>query len=459
MKYTQLRLLLAPLIMGLKDAGSHAVLPVLCEELGLPAPATDGTKRERMTASFEAIADRDLPAVARRLLERSPLSATMRNKIQDILWNDSPCPPIPKKYRREVARRLNSEELYGKGDGDARRFDDLLERLWILDADDWMSLLGGGPTGLRAEIQQHVHRHPEDWPAETLFDQLGVYDASDRRFALFLEGLASADVRSDEAAQRHFVDCVNEPLRCCGVELRETGSEGGYPVFSLVSLHAVTRSRPKNLIFASPEKPDLRFRDALDNDVEIVTNADKVLVYDRPIGIDGLCWNDLQQWWSNSEGIADATEAKRSLYRRLKASLPLNSPPQSLLFDAFFEGFRSAVPGLPALLPEVWLHWDPRTVQERGPDALLRFRMDFLLLLPQGVRVVIEVDGKHHYADNAGNADVQSYAQMVRSDRELKLAGYEVFRFGAAELQTPTAKADVKDFFKALFKRYGVSTN
>jgi very-short-patch-repair endonuclease len=84
--------------------------------------------------------------------------------------------------------------------------------------------------------------------------------------------------------------------------------------------------------------------------------------------------------------------------------------------------------------------------------------MDFLLLLPQGVRVVIEVDGKHHYADANGSADVQRYAQMVKADRELKLAGYEVFRFGAAELQAPTAKADVKTFFEALFKRYGVPT-
>jgi len=192
--------------------------------------------------------------------------------------------------------------------------------LWILDTDDWMHLLGGKPTGLRAEIQQHVHRNPEDWPAETLFDQLGAYDASDRRFALFLEGLASADVRPDEAAQRHFVGCVNESLRSCGVELRETGSEGGYPVFSMVSLHAAAKGRPKNLIFASPDKPDLRFRDALDNDVEIVTNADKVLVYDRPIANDGLRWNDLQQWWSDTEQIADATRAKRSLYTRLKAS-------------------------------------------------------------------------------------------------------------------------------------------
>lgn len=455
MDYAQLRNLLEPLITGLKDAGTHIVLPTLCEELGLPAPPDDGSKRERMIASFNALADTELPEVASKMLIRHPPNATTRNQIQDILWDATPCPQIPKRYRREVARRLNSEELYG----DARRFDELLERLWILDSDDWAYMLGGKPVGLRADIQQHVHRNPTDWSAEELFDQLGAFEASDRRFALFLEGLASSDVRPDEAAQRHLVACVNDPLRSCGVELRETGSEGGYPIFSLVSLHAAAKGRPKNLIFASPDKPDLRFRDALDNDVEIVTNADKVLVYDRPIGNDGLRWTDLQQWWGDAKNITDTTLAKRTLYARLKSSLPRNSPPQTKLFEAFFEGFGGAVPNLPALLPEVWLHWDPRTVKERGPDALLRFRMDFLLLLPHGVRVVIEVDGKRHYASLTGNADVQRYAQMVKADRDLKLAGYEVFRFGAAELLEPAAKTDVKTFFEAVFKRYSVSTS
>jgi len=51
---------------------------------------------------------------------------------------------------------------------------------------------------------------------------------------------------------------------------------------------------------------------------------------------------------------------------------------------------------------------------------------------------------------------MQRYAQMAKADRELKRAGYEAFRFGAAELQASTAKADVKAFFEALFKRYGV---
>lgn len=122
MDYVQLRSLLAPLIMALKDVGTYTMLPALCEELGLPVPAPDGSKRDRMTSSFQSVADTDLPAVARKLLVYRPPNATTRKQIQDILWSDSACPPIPKRYRREVARRLNREELYE----DARRFDDLL---------------------------------------------------------------------------------------------------------------------------------------------------------------------------------------------------------------------------------------------------------------------------------------------------------------------------------------------
>jgi very-short-patch-repair endonuclease len=317
-------------------------------------------------------------------------------------------------------------------------------------------LFGGIDRSLRAAINQHVHRNPEDWSVEDLFDKLGAFDASDRRFALFIEGLASSEVRPDEAAQRRFVQIVNGSLQGCGVEMRESDAEDGYPIFTVVSTLAASMGRPKNLIFASSVKPDIRFRDAVNNDIEIVTNADKVLVYDRPISVDGLRWRDLQSWWSETEKIADGDTAKKTLYRRLKASLPKNSPSQVLLFDAFHHGFGSAIPDLPVLLPEVWLHWDPKTVRERGPDALLRFRMDFLLLLPSGARAVVEVDGKHHYARDDGQADGALYAAMVAGDRELKLAGYEVFRFGAEELQGDKARGVVKEFFDRLFKRYGV---
>lgn len=56
---------------------------------------------------------------------------------------------------------------------------------------------------------------------------------------------------------------------------------------------------------------------------------------------------------------------------------------------------------------------DPKTVKERGPHALLRFRMDFLLLMPQGARVVIEADGKNRYAHDDGRADCARYATMA----------------------------------------------
>lgn len=211
------------------------------------------------------------------------------------------------------------------------------------------------------------------------------------------------------------------------------------------------------MIFASFVKPDLVFRDAIDNDIEIVTNADKVLVYERPLSpVNGLRWRELQAWWSDAQGLRNELEAKRTLYHRLRSSVSKASPPELALFDAYHAAFGAAVPDLPALLPQVWLHWDPKTIFERGAKALSRFRMDFLLLLPANVRVVVEVDGKQHYADADGQASPTEYARMVAADRDLKLARYEVYRFGAAELFGDACQL-VKPFFEALFKRYGVT--
>ncbi|BDB27317.1 DUF559 domain-containing protein [Cupriavidus sp. P-10] len=170
---------------------------------------------------------------------------------------------------------------------------------------------------------------------------------------------------------------------------------------------------------------------------------------------EGLRWQDLQDWWQAREGIAYPEMAKRALYERLLSCLPDNSPPQRTLFKGYHRAFRTQIPGLPALVPEVWLHWDQRTAKQRGAEALLSHRMDFLLLLPHDVRIVIEVDGKHHYAaDPEGKASAQRYADMARSDRALKLAGYEVYRFGAHELLADNADEQVREFFVAMFARY-----
>ncbi|MGO4205686.1 hypothetical protein AB4Z09_28935 [Rhodococcus sp. TAF43] len=84
--------------------------------------------------------------------------------------------------------------------------------------------------------------------------------------------------------------------------------------------------------------------------------------------------------------------------------------------------------------------------------------MDFLLLLP-GHRIVLEVDGKQHYTDDRGHASPARYADNVRADRDMKLCGYDVFRFGAYELRTKQhALPLLTEFFDTLFARYGVTT-
>ncbi len=456
MDNADLREILRPHIVGLSAATTNDCMADLCDNLGLPAPGPrELSKSRRMAFSFDALQDSALEPVAEKLLKRRSLSPAQRNQLQDAIWAKRSYPEIPKRFRRELSRVLESP-LFGSADG----FEKLLTSLWVIEGSDGLDAFFGRTPGssLRSQIDRHVFRNPDDWDPEYLFGQLGAFEASDRRFGLFLEGLASADVLLDEPAQRLFVIAANGELKRCGVELRETGAIGGYPTFEVVSIASGFSRKPKNLIFASAVKPDLRLADAINNDIEIVMNADKVLVYDRTIGDGGLTWSHLQTWWGETQNIDDAAGAKKSLYKRLKSSLPSESPPQQFLFDAFHRCFSPSVPSLPALLPEVWMHWDPKTVKERGADALLRFRMDFLMLFPHGVRVVIEVDGKHHYSDSIGNADARLYAKMAKADRDLKLSGYQVFRFGAVELtDTPAGKAIVAEFFQALFDRHSVS--
>ena len=429
-------------------------IPAILDALGIPSAFDDPalSKREYIESRLALVAERDVPdAVERALAEHGArLPAPHRFEIEELLWSVTPTVGISKRVRYDVARALDAIPLYLR----PTPFLSLVARLW--DRSDLFDalLMGGDGRSLLSQVERHVVRNAHDWSAEDLFEKIGALDASDRRFALFLEGLASPDVRPDEASQRQFVAAVNGAIAGSGVELREVGSEGGFPVFRFAAMGRGA-GQAKNLIFASREKPDLRFRDAVNNDVEIMSRADQVLVYDLPIPTHGLRWRDLQAWWAGLYNLDDES-AKRGLYKRLVSALPETSPPQTLLFRTFFVHFGARVPDLPALLPEVWLHWDPKTVRERGPEALTRYRMDFLLLLPNETRIVLEVDGLHHYADDAGAGSPNRYAVMARADRELRLAGYEVYRFGAAELEPKHGPGMVGEFFDRLFKRYGV---
>ncbi len=148
-------------------------------------------------------------------------------------------------------------------------------------------------------------------------------------------------------------------------------------------------------------------------------------------------------------------EAERNLFRRLRDSLSRQSPPERRLFESYFKAFREELgPALPALIPQVYLHYDPYTIKElRAGRYILRQRMDFLLLFSHHLRVVIEVDGAQHYSDENGKPSPAKYAEMVAADRDLRLAGYEVYRFGGHELGEPSA---CDGFFRRLFQKHGI---
>jgi very-short-patch-repair endonuclease len=218
----------------------------------------------------------------------------------------------------------------------------------------------------------------------------------------------------------------------------------------------------KNIIFASTGyKPEIVLRDAINNTIEIVKYGETCLIYNRPLTDAGLTWADLVSWWRETQNLKSASDSivGQDLFKRLLASVGKDSPPEEVLFRAYCEWYGGDENLMkPALLPQVYLYYDPLTHKERQllekPERLGRERMDFVLVFPGGIRIVLEVDGQQHYSEN-GEPSPALYSAMMAEDRELRLRGYEVFRFGGSELKRRDAPEMLRAFFTSLDGRYG----
>jgi hypothetical protein len=216
----------------------------------------------------------------------------------------------------------------------------------------------------------------------------------------------------------------------------------------------------KNIIFAANgPKPKLVLADAVNNTISIVRNAEFCLVYDKPITSRGLLWSDLVLWWKGVSGYKDAV-LEKDLYERLKDSLGENKV-ERFFFKTYYQEFSVRLGDrLPALVPQVYLHYDPQTLRELGGKRdIPRERMDFLMLFSERDRVVIEIDGKQHYSIE-DLASPKKYADMVMEDRRLRLLGYEVYRFGGYEfIERAVAYKTTVDFFYKLFEKHGITVD
>ncbi|MEV4773088.1 hypothetical protein [Micromonospora humida] len=309
------------------------------------------------------------------------------------------------------------------------------------------------------DIFQHRVLNPLDWPDDWIFrdDRFGLAD-NDEALLAFLVEMLHPEVRTNLAEVEQLLGFLNEVLIHDGYEIVQVDAISGAPIFDHRLIGSGVRGSMKNLIFAAlGPKPEIVLDDAVNNDLHFVRNADNCLVYDRPLGAHGLTWAELTDWWADRQGVTGEPERdiSRSLYRRLDQSLGGNDAERRIL-RTYAERYVRLGSDIPALIPQVYLHYDPYTATERrAAGPLPRQRMDFLLLLPHRARVVIECDGKQHYADDNGRANPRQYADMMRADRDLRLKGYEVYRFGGAELVDDNAAQHMLSmFFDRLHQRY-----
>jgi very-short-patch-repair endonuclease len=332
---------------------------------------------------------------------------------------------------------------------------EFLKRIWSLDSMPSSDSRFSNATG---DIFQHVVNN-RDWDIYYLLDTyLGLLKGSDDQFLHFLEEVVHPVVRQ-ENEQVNLVELINGHLIHDNYQLRPVSQLSSRSVYRAVRLKNGVSGRVKNIIFAADgPKPEIVLEDSISNHIRITANESYCLVYDQEIPKAGLLWVHLVDWWAAQQDTQTSADGVgRSLYLRLLKSLA--SEPEKLLFDTYFRRLRpDYLERLPALIPQVYLHYDPYTLKQKqlnGEKRLPRQRMDFLLLFSNNERIVIEVDGKQHYSSKE-RADPEKYAEMVAEDRRLQLTGYDMYRFGGYELQGDQGRKIVEEFFRQLFHKHRI---
>lgn len=445
---------------ALWGAVSAPALPAACLALGL----RDGDSAEAMSSKRKYVRSRittfkgpELLALAQRVVGEYD-AADLADYLSELTTHAD--------HRiTDLTRRAVLAELVSVGElfGDLPVWDGVA--VLCPDLEKPATYSTNFAATLRDDIQRHYVKDNDLNNAE-LLELCGALTCSQQRFVDMLEKVVDPVCRRGSDQER-LVQALNKLLVADGFALVVVGEVSRHAQYGVRRVGGGVAGTPKNLIFAAINcKPDLYFADAINNDVAIANNSD-ALIYDRVLSDRGLRWEALVAWWRERERIEEASDARKDLFRRLRAAVhAAQSPGEVAIFEAYYAHFsRSLGVRLPALIPQVYLHYDPRTASERGTSRVLpRQRMDFLLLLGHGARVVVEVDGRHHFA-NGEVASPSRYAEMAAEDRRLRLQGYEVYRFGAAEfvdveridgryMVGPRSKQLIVDFFEKLIARH-----
>lgn len=334
------------------------------------------------------------------------------------------------------------------------KLDELLRGIWNVDIfyEDEMDLFGLNRETVGEFLVKNVIIENNISYKDMLLEYLDFKYISDEAVIKFLEKVVNPEVRTG-VEQEQYVAGINEIIEVDGFELVVSGKISNESIYKIVKRNT-TQNNMKNLIFAPlNKKPDIVIDDAIDNELKIVGDTGDCLFYNFEPNADGLTWNTLVNWWATATKSTN-DNVKRELFMRLRDSL--DSQPEKDFMALYYKLYENRK-DFPALIPQVYLHYDPHAKKWRGSGVVYTHqRMDFLMLLRNGVRVIIEIDGKQHYAEG-DKASPKLYAEMVKDTRELQLKGYDIYRFGGDEfVDKVKAKKIIQDFFEALFSKYEI---
>lgn len=331
-----------------------------------------------------------------------------------------------------------------------------------------------------SEIARHMDRF-DDWPESYLLDSIIDYlHLTDEQFMFFLEQYVNPNIHhwrwnEEEGCREHIhnaelVEVINRYIDHDGYKLVVKDTIGDKDFYECISTRVGVQGQVKNIIFAAKYKPEIAFDDALNNDIRITRNENHCLIYNRSIPSSGVMWNDLVEWYAAENNLTDDQNPEVAFITRLCDCLDTSfkasgakAGPETWMLQAYYNLKKELGIDLPALIPQVYLYYDPQTLKQRGYKLFEHQKMDFLMIFSHKDRIVIEIDGKQHYAEGA-TASPKLYSEMVRAHREMSLLGYDVYRFGGYEFMGADADETVKNkvldnikqFFVRLFCKYGI---
>lgn len=349
-------------------------LPSICERLQIPCNSDLDPMHSKTTylkSGISKMKDKEITGLLRVIVlddDCPELIEKIDRYLEEELFE------ITTITRRKILNWL-SEQIDLEGE---LRIDKFLNRIW--DLKNMPSIYG--ETNREEDILRHMVRNDDLTYKELLEDVLKVIYVSDRTFKKFMEELTYPDVHSKER-QKEYVKVLNSYLKDDGFFLNCSNYVSGDPVFTLRKSVRGVGNTVKNIIFAGiGGKPDIVLEDSLSNNIRLIENGTECLIYNQPISVDGLKWNELVTWWGNTDKYTKK-DADRFFDRLLK-STDSNAEKNFMwvYYEYFIKGRNN--PGLPALIPQVYCHYDPKSAKMRNGAVYVHQRMDFLMLFQIG---------------------------------------------------------------------------